>query len=273
MLLSGGKIKSINCLRVVIEIESRISPFITFTRHGIDTNEFIIVIRIQVPCVVRIWSIEVGIPFLCDGSSVFRSHACTARNRIGIPTIIRIRIMRSGPTQRIHITCILDDDDRRTVCLDLLRRGFLEREILFIKITRSILISLRFGQRQIGIRRSLSRNIFQEGITVIICIFDHVDDLVIYLSRVPLGIEGRIVLQYDRGPRRLRAGGILVPAGKGVAGAGGRGGQGDGGAVGSRHRVDIVAAVHIVGEGEVPAGIVDLQLLVGVAGDGHVSSR
>ena len=103
----------------------------------------------------------------------------------------------------------------------------------------------------------------------IVVLFKHVHDGVAHGSAVPLRVDGGVAVDGHGAARSLGERLVQVPAAEGIAVAGGGfGGQGRGGAIGIRAASHIAAAIGLIGQLEVLAVVVDVQLLAGGLGDG-----
>ena len=99
--------------------------------------------------------------------------------------------------------------------------------------------------------------------------FLHVNDGVIDRRAIPFRIKGRILFDLDRCAGRLRQLLIQIPAPEGIAGTGGiGGGNRDHRLIGNGRAGDIAAAIGLIGELIIPAGILHHELLAGSLGNG-----
>ena len=104
----------------------------------------------------------------------------------------------------------------------------------------------------------------------VIILLELVDDGIVDRGALPLGIDRGFAFDRDGIARRLGAILVQIPAGEGVAVTGGTGvpsGESHGGAVGHGGAAHIAAALGVIGEGEVLAGVLDDQLLTFRPGD------
>ena len=119
-------------------------------------------------------------------------------------------------------------------------------------------------------RRRLLGHRCQIGIIIVVCIFNHVNDLIIYLRGSPLCIQSTILFQSEFAARSLSTLSVLIPTTKGIAGTCCRGRKRNLRAIRSSHCIDVLTATYIVGKSEVSSGIVYLQLLIRVSGNGDI---
>ena len=107
------------------------------------------------------------------------------------------------------------------------------------------------------------------GVGGIIVFLHHVHDRIADGPARPLGIQGGIPLDGKRTGHTLRQFRVRIPACKIIAIPGGHGaGKGDGAAIELRAAAHIGAAVRLIGDGEVFAGIINLEFLACLLLDG-----
>ena len=244
-------------------------------RHDVQTGEFLVVIpvkcfkvigpSVEVPGPVRMRRIERGRPLCADVRAVLRGERGAASAgmpccRYGTTVWIEVLVAAAFPGNGIDVAAVAHRDHRGAVRQDGLCGGVLEREVGGVQLAGTGAVGAgglgRHGDRRTGLR--LLGHGGQVGIAVVIRVLDHIDDLVIALGRGPLGVEGGVFLQREGRGRRLGASGVRKPAVEGIARAGGICGEGDLGAVGRRHRLYIISAGNVIGQGEVSARIVDV---------------
>ena len=230
--------------------------------HDVKTGEFLVVVcRREVPAPIRMGSIECGGPLLADVRAVFGGQLGMALARMPSATVSCIAF--TVPGDGIRVAGIPHRHHGGAVGLEGLGGGILEGEVGGIQRRGTGAVGVgggrRHGHRIAGVAGLGDSR--QEGITVVVRVFNHVDDGIIHLRGLPLGVYGGIGLQREGSAGSLGQTFVRIPAVEIVAAAGRVRGQRDLGAIRMGHGVDVIAARGVVGEGEVIAGIVNLQSL------------
>ena len=228
----------------------------TQRRHDSQALEFTVVLIIITP--TSIIAIELVCPFLRDISAVFSSDRCS--------------VTICPRHQCIHISAISYSYNRSPVCLDGLSSGIFEREVRSIQLTWTGSCSTSglsgHGYRTISI--SSLCNCSKIGESIIVRVLNHVNNLILTLSRIPLRIENSILFKRYRCSCRHGAIFILIPSVKGIACTGRSCRQSNLCSVRSSLSFDIVSAVHIIGKREIFAGVVYLQFLILISGQNNI---
>ena len=187
-----------------------------------------------------------------------KTHVCAG---IAIPAL-----------KRVHVAAVANSHDGSAVCQHSFSRRVLKRKVCGIQFarTRSVCAgslrshsNRRAGSGLLGYRREIR-------VVVIVRVLDHVNDLIVYLRRIPLGVERRVLFQGKGAACSLGARSIRIPAIESVASAGCRRRKGNLSAIRRSHGLNVLAAFDVIGESEVTTGVVDLQLLAGITGKSDV---
>jgi len=139
--------------------------------------------------------VESSRPLCTDVCTVFCGKA--GRSLTCLPSAAISGISFTIPGDGINVTAVANDNHCSSVGLDRFCRGILERKVCRIKFTRSCSIGTGSlcSHCDAAAGCCLLGYCSQIGISVIISVLDHVNDLVITLCRVPLSIQCCVCLK------------------------------------------------------------------------------
>ena len=181
-------------------------------------------------------------------------------------------VTRAFPCNCINVPAVFDDYDCRTVCADRFRTGFLECEVSRIQFAGpcSVCTGCRGCHCDFAVCWSSLGHSCQIGISIVIRVLDHINDLIFALRRCPLCIKSCIVFQFVRRSGCFSAVLISIPARKSITGTGRCCRQRDLGAVRRCYRIDVLALADVIGERKVSACVIYFQFLAGITGNRYI---
>ena len=185
--------------------------------------------------------------------------------------VVVVVVLTGVELERILFQFIVHEQNGRTI-----RRNHNAGCCVLCSILFPALLGLVRDAAVGGMYRAADRAVPGLGVVVhegglragVVILLEHVDDRIIDRIARPLRIERGVAVDCDGIARRLGEGLIQIPCVEGIA-VTGRDGGGDRllGAVGHCYATDIAAALAVIGQLEVLAGIFDDQLLARSLGD------